>query len=154
MRRVRRKRTKKPWHFDDYDESDYSLDSENERYHTQSRAICRKTDLNSVPKNSSLQIRITGNISISLVGDNGHRQEIVRLVDLWFQVEDVIIIFCGFNHHLSICIQICNCKQCGTRLEAMVPKPCIMVLQLFDSKIAKIDLVPLNLHINEIIFEK
>ena len=86
MRPRRKKRSTKPWHFDDYDESEYTLDSECDYNTNPNRAICRRNNyiqpqnLDLCPKNSHLQIKISGNISISLIGNNGQKKEIFRFV--------------------------------------------------------------------------
>lgn len=94
MRPRRYKRSKKPWHFDDYDESEYTLDSDTS--HVQNRAVSfgkplqnRKLDL--YPKNAGIQIKITGQIQISIVGENGARRELFRLVCACFLLNSLYL---------------------------------------------------------------
>ena len=89
--RPRRRRAKKPWHFDDYDESDYRLESESDSWSSSSsnrtvalcdnsRAAPASVNLALCPKNAGLQIKISGDISICVLGENGSRKEIFRFV--------------------------------------------------------------------------
>lgn len=94
--RPRRKKSSKPWHFDDYDESEYTLDNSSDsgaasgsgsgcRDLVPARANVRlnNTNLSALcPKNAGLQIRISGDISICVVGNNGRRRELFRFVSL------------------------------------------------------------------------
>lgn len=86
----RRKRSNKPWHFDDYDESDYYLESSSDwSSGSSNKAVAlpsqnrnESVNLALCPKNAGLQIKISGDISICVVGENGKRREIFRLVKL------------------------------------------------------------------------
>lgn len=84
MRPRRPKRSKKPWHFDDYDESEYTLDSD-ASYNPTKTVVARKPTRNKklelYPQNAGIQIKITGQIQISLVGADGVRKELFRFVD-------------------------------------------------------------------------
>jgi len=94
--RPRKRRSKKDWHFDDYDASDYTLDSDssvgpsqalvprNERPERpgRRRVSSRNQSLNLCPREAAVQIKITGNISISVVGQNGQTRELFRFVDI------------------------------------------------------------------------
>lgn len=115
--RPRRKRSNKPWHFDDYDESDYYLESSsdwssgssNRAVVTQGSNRNQSVNLALCPKNAGLQIKISGDISICVVGENGKRREIFRLVCLemitcqggfkfsfFFVILTFYLLLCGF----------------------------------------------------------
>lgn len=109
MRPRRYKRSKKPWHFDDYDESEYTLDSDTS--HVQNRAVShgkplqnRKLDL--YPKNAGIQIKISGQIQISIVGENGARRELFRFVCVFFLLNSLyfyIDVVCEACYRYIIC---------------------------------------------------
>lgn len=92
MRPRRRKRSKKQFNFDDYDESDYTLESNSDWSGSSNNAplVTSSDNYSNVgntnvnlalcPKNAGLQIKISGDISICVIGDNGTRREIFRLV--------------------------------------------------------------------------
>ena len=79
MRPRRRRRASKPWHFDDYDESDYVLESDNQSGCSRDVAIYPgSNNVVTYPENAGLQIKVSGNISISFVGTDGVRRELFR----------------------------------------------------------------------------
>ena len=99
--RPRRRRSKKPWHFDDYDERDYILDKGGDSYDSDrvslgqisnhsNRSNCSNYSnrvghgdpsnqtVTLCPKNAQLQIKISGNISINFIGADGTQQGMLR----------------------------------------------------------------------------
>ena len=78
MRRRRRRSKKTPWHFDDWDERDYILERDEDSQ--SNRSVPNNQSVAVLPKNTSFQIHISGNISLCLVGADGQRQEIFRFV--------------------------------------------------------------------------
>lgn len=104
MRPRRRKRSKKQFNFDDYDESDYTLESNSDwsgssnnvntpLVHSRdkcSNSVNKTVNLALCPKNAGLQIKISGDISICVIGNNGTRREIFRLVIICVQGLNII----------------------------------------------------------------
>ena len=96
MRRRRRRSRKTPWHFDDWDYRDYILERD-----VDSQSICSGQNIvtaNNVnkavlPRNTSFQIQISGNISLSLVGADGNRRELFRSVQTSL---------CGFHYYVFL----------------------------------------------------
>jgi len=87
MRPRRCKKSKKPFCFDDYDESEYTLDSDASSTSYRPRntvAFPKKSSsrkkLDLLPQNAGIQIKISGQIQISLVGDDGERRNLFRFV--------------------------------------------------------------------------
>ena len=79
MRPRHRRRSSKPWHFDDYDESDYILESDTQQGFDRDIALYQGTNnVVAYPKNAGIQIRVSGNITISFVGVDGIRRELFR----------------------------------------------------------------------------
>lgn len=82
MRRRRRRSKKTPWHFDDWDYRDYILEKDVDTQSVCSaQSIARNQTLAMLPRNTSFQIHISGNISICLVGADGSRQPLFRSVE-------------------------------------------------------------------------
>ena len=84
MRRRRRRSRKTPWHFDDWDHRDYIIERDVDTQSTCSaQNIATSLPTKAViPRNTSFQIQISGNIALSLVGADGSRQELFRSVQI------------------------------------------------------------------------
>ena len=84
MRRRHRRSRKTPWHFDDWDYRDYIIERDVDTQSTCSAQNYTSSFPNKavLPRNTSFQIQISGNISLSLVGADGCRHELFRSVQI------------------------------------------------------------------------